>query len=99
VSANLVSAMRRKPQSVLRDVGRRIAEIRVSRGMTQEQFAEKVLRVSLKYLQRVEGGAENLTILSLAKLANRVRVSVRELFDSPVMEAPGRGRPRKQPRK
>jgi transcriptional regulator with XRE-family HTH domain len=42
-----------------------VAERRRAYGLTQEQLAEK-LDVSLKYLQRVEAGEENLTLLRWA---------------------------------
>lgn len=62
-------------------------------GMTQEQFAENVLGVSLKYLQRIEGGSENLTLISLVKLANTIRVEVAELFSTPATREVRTGRP------
>lgn len=81
-----------KPDRVIRDVGRRVAEGRMRRGLTQEQLAEEA-GVSLKYLQRVEAGKENLTVQSLVKLANLLRVEVIELFKRPRSARPGPGRP------
>lgn len=83
------------PRRVLGDVGRRVAELRVARGMTQEELAERVLECSTKYLQRLEAGRENLTIESLVALANRLRVKVQALFDPPASRLVRRGRPRK----
>ena len=51
----------------------------MSRGWTQEQFAER-LEVATRYVQSIEGGAENLTIETMAKLANMLRVRVATLF-------------------
>ena len=73
-------------------MGRRLAEVRVARGQTQEAAAAEA-GVSVKYLQRVEGGLENLTIHSLVKLANVYRVLVAELFVAPKSRAIHRGRP------
>jgi transcriptional regulator with XRE-family HTH domain len=70
-----------------------VAEIRIARGMTQEQFAEQVLRVSLKYCQAVEGGRENLTVMSLVRLANKIHVPVARLFDAPTTRRARPGRP------
>ena len=67
------------PKELRRRVGARIAELRVSRGWTQEQFAER-LEVATRYVQSIEGGAENLTIETMAKLANMLRVRVATLF-------------------
>lgn len=86
---------RQDPERVLRDIGRRVAEVRAEHDMTQERFAEDVLGVSLKYLQAVEAGRENLTVASLVKLANLAGVRVADLFTSPVTREVRRGRPRK----
>jgi len=65
--------------------------------MTQEEFAEQVLRVSLKYAQAVEAGRENLTVASMVKLANKLRVPVARLFDAPANRRVRPGRPPKNP--
>ncbi len=74
-----------------------MAEIRIGREMTQEQFAERVLGVSLKYCQAVEAGRENLTIISLVRLANKLRLPFARLFDAPASRQVLPGRPRKKP--
>ncbi len=79
------------PDRVVRQVGRRFAELRTAAGMTQDEYAE-LLGVSLKYLQRIERG-ENLTIRSLVKLTNGLGVSVLELFLPPRNMQRLRGRP------
>jgi transcriptional regulator with XRE-family HTH domain len=82
------------PYRVVRWVGGRVAEERRSLGLTQEELAER-LDVSLKYLQRLEAGQENLTVRSVVGLANALSVAPGELMQSP-REAPRRkpGRPR-----
>jgi transcriptional regulator with XRE-family HTH domain len=75
-----------------RDLGRRIAEVRAERGLTQEALAEKV-EVSVRYVQSVEGGRENLTVETLAKLGNTLRVAVAALFTVPATRKVKRGRP------
>ena len=86
-----------EPDRVLKDIGRRIAEIRSARGLTQEAFAEQILGVSLKYVQAIESGRENLGVASLVNLANRVGVRVIDLFAAPASRAVARGRPSKRP--
>jgi len=54
---------------LLREIGRRVASIRRERGWTQDRLATE-LAVSVKYVQRIEGGRENLTVRSLVKLAD-----------------------------
>jgi transcriptional regulator with XRE-family HTH domain len=81
------------PAKLRRDVGRRIAEARAERECTQEELAER-LGVTPRYVQSVEAGDENLTIESLAKIANALSARVRDLFDPPQTRAPRRSRPR-----
>jgi transcriptional regulator with XRE-family HTH domain len=77
------------------DFGRRVGEIRRARGWTQARLAER-WGVSLKYVERVEAGQENLTIESLALLAGVLRVQPDELLRPPLTRGRRRiGRPRK----
>ncbi|HJU23873.1 MAG TPA: helix-turn-helix transcriptional regulator [Casimicrobiaceae bacterium] len=72
-----------------------MAERRRAYGMTQEQLAEQ-LDVSIKYLQRLEAGDENLTIHSVVGIAN-----VLDVHPSYLLRPPRNARPRKpgRPRK
>lgn len=83
--------------ALVTQVGRRIAEVRGGRGLTQQQVAS-ALGVSTKYYQRIERGDENLTLESLARIAEVLEVAVQALFDVPRRAAPRRGRPRAQDR-
>lgn len=78
----------------MRDVGRRVAELRAARGWTQEALAERA-GVSLTYVRQVEGGGENLTIETICKFAALFSVDARELFDLPASREKKRGRPKK----
>jgi transcriptional regulator with XRE-family HTH domain len=77
----------------MRDVGRRVAELRAVRGWTQEAFAERA-EVSVGYVRQVEGGRENLTIATLCKLAAVLDADAADLFAAPSTSAQ-RGRPRR----
>lgn len=77
---------------LLRDFGRRLAELRAERGFTQERLAEKV-NLATRYLQAIEAGAENPTIRTLIHLAAALRVSVQALFEPPKSRAVRVGRP------
>lgn len=93
--------MHQDPDELKLIVGRRVAELRVQRRWTQEVLAEKA-QVSGRYVQFVEGGTQNLTIETLATLANALRVPVRDLFDRPrswKTERIPRSRYRKRPPK
>lgn len=80
------------PETVIRNVGRRVAELRAALGLTQDEFSAQV-GIGLKYLQRVEAGRENLTIESLVKLANHLNTRVTALFEPAQTQAGQRGRP------
>ncbi len=81
--------------SALSNIGRRIGEIRRSHGWTQEVMAEK-MRVSVGYLQSIEGGLENLTIRSLVRIANVLGATLADLVANPKSRGPRRtGRPKR----
>ncbi len=61
-------------------LGKRISQVRRDRGWTQENLAER-LGVSVRYLQAVEAGEENLTVDSLTQLALRLDLSIGDLVD------------------
>jgi len=77
---------------VLRRVGHRIAELRALRGWTQEEFAERI-GVSPQYVQAVEGGRENLTLRTLAALAEALRIHPAGLLFAPTTPRAKPGRP------
>ncbi|MFO0763045.1 MAG: helix-turn-helix transcriptional regulator [Byssovorax sp.] len=75
-------------------MGRKIAELRRGLGLTQEELAER-LRMSIKNLQRIERGLQNLTIRTLVRMATALGVKTAELFATPTSRVVKRGRPRK----
>jgi len=76
---------------VLRRFGRRIAELRVEKGLTQEQLAERA-KCSARYIQMVESGT-NLSIRTASGFAKVLRVELAELFTRPS------GKPTRMPRR
>lgn len=86
---------RENPAEIVRDVGRRIAEIRAGRDLTQEEAAER-LGLSVKGYQFIERGIQNLTIKTLVRIANALDVRTAELFAAPASREIRRGRPRKK---
>ena len=88
---------REDPERLVRNIGRRIAQIRRDRRtLSQEEFAE-ALACSVQWVSRVEGG-ENLTIHTLVRIANVLRVPVVSLFEAPAPE-PQKPRTSGRPRK
>jgi transcriptional regulator with XRE-family HTH domain len=81
-------------KGVLRDVGRRVAELRVARGLTQEALAER-LDVAARWVQAVEGGHENLTLGTLTAFANALKVSMAGFFEPPTAPKARPGRPKR----
>lgn len=84
------------PDEVVRNVGRRVAEVRKSLGLTQQDLAGE-LQVSTQWVSRVELGQENLTLVSLTRLANGLGVGPSDLLQAPMIRAatPRQGRPKK----
>ena len=59
--------------------GERLRQIRLSRRMTQEKFAE-TLDISVDFLSLVERGRNAPSFETLDKIAKRLKVPVAELF-------------------
>jgi len=79
---------------VLRTVGRRVAELRAKKSLTQAGLSELV-GVSLKYLQRIEAGRHDVGLQLTASLATALDVNIQELFRKPRAVEVKRGRPPK----
>lgn len=75
-------------------LGRRIAELRHARGMTQAEFAEK-MDWSLQYVSRVESGREHFRLTRLIEIANLLEVDLIDLLRPPKSLEVRRGRPPK----
>jgi transcriptional regulator with XRE-family HTH domain len=60
-------------------LGRRIAELRRARKLTQEQLAE-ALGCSVEFISLVERGVNAPSVASLADFAKVLKVEVKELF-------------------
>lgn len=83
-----------RPDLVLKDIGRKIAEFRRALGLTQEEAAER-LGMPLKNYQRVERGLQNLTVKTLVRVAAALEARAVDLFGEPASREVRRGRPRK----
>jgi transcriptional regulator with XRE-family HTH domain len=60
-------------------LGRRIAELRRRRNLTQEQLAERVGR-SVEFISLVERGINAPSVASLTDYARALKVEVKEFF-------------------
>ena len=63
-----------------RDFGNRLKAIRLDRELTQEQFAELV-GISVDFLSLIERGINAPSFDVLERMADRLDLQVRELFD------------------
>jgi transcriptional regulator with XRE-family HTH domain len=86
------------PNAAVRRVGKRIAEVRRAKGITQSAMAE-ALKCAVNNYQRIEYG-QNVTIKTLTRIANLLGVTVTDLVPPPQRkrrakrtEAEGRGEP------
>jgi len=64
---------------LLQKFGKRIAEVRKSKGMTQSQLAERV-SMSVVTIAYIETGKRWVRLATLDKIARALGVSVAELF-------------------
>ncbi len=56
------------PRGLLKRIGLRIAEIRIGKGWSRETCAAEI-GVGTRYLAKLEGGHQNMSILKLAHVA------------------------------
>lgn len=63
---------------LIKDIGRRLAEVRIGRRLTQEKLADQ-MGISVKYLQRLERG-RNMSLRTLVDFANRLKVGLADLL-------------------
>lgn len=60
-------------------IGKRIRELRLARGLSQEEFAAAA-QLGRSYAGRVERGEQNVSIQSLIQIALTLKVEVGEFF-------------------
>ena len=61
-------------------LGERIREIRKAKGMTQEQLVETI-GSNINNLSRIENGKKFMLAEKLVKIANALKVDIKDLFD------------------
>ncbi len=79
--------MRQAPPELIQVVARRIKAVRQARGLTQDAVAE-ALGIAVKNVQRLEAGRQNLTLKTLASVADVLDVEPHELLKAGVVSAP-----------
>lgn len=66
-------------QKLMRAFGKRVAEVRKSRGVTQQQLAEQV-NMSVVAIAYIETGKRWARLGTLNKIATSLKVDISELF-------------------
>lgn len=65
---------------VLKDFGKRIKELRINSGMTQEALATRA-DLDRSYVGAIERGEKNLSLVNIEKLANAMGIDLYYLFE------------------
>ena len=65
---------------LMRAFGKRVAELRRKRSMTQEQLAAKI-DTHVTTIAFIEGGTKFVRLSTLRKLAQALNVEIKELFE------------------
>jgi len=82
----------RKPEQVVKDIGRRIAELRVEKGWTQADLAE-ALGIAVQNVARMEQGRQDFRVRTLVRVAVTLGCEPGRLWDRPTTSRPRPGRP------
>ena len=83
-----------RARQIIKEIGRRIAELRCELGWSQAQLAD-ALGIALQNVQRMEQGRQNFTVHTLVTVAHELGCEPRVLWEAPTTNAPKRGRPPK----
>ena len=74
------SAVSKRPEVVVRALGKRIRQLRTTRGWSQEHLADEA-GMHRTYMWGIEQGMRNPSVRHLARVAEALGVPIRELFD------------------
>ncbi|EWM60130.1 helix-turn-helix domain-containing protein [Streptococcus thermophilus] len=62
------------------EFGKRVRELRMATGLSQEKFALKI-EMDRTYYASVESGKRNISLKNIEKIANGFDISIAQLFD------------------
>ncbi len=80
--------------TVIQNIGRRAAELRLKKHLTQDALADKA-GVTGGYIRQIEGVWKDMRVSTLCKIADMLGCKVTDLFQEPKRKQPGPGRPAK----
>lgn len=79
---NLSSKIGLNKQEVLKKVGKKIREIRVSKGLTQVELVAKMeITTDPNNISRLEAGRSNITLFTIYRLSEALEVPMKDLLD------------------
>lgn len=67
-------------KEILIKFGNRIRDIRMQRGLSQEQLAFKA-NLHRTYIGMIERAEKNITLLNIERIANALEISINDLFN------------------
>jgi len=70
---------------IRKTIGLRIKELRANASITQEELAFRA-ELDRTYINSVENGRRNISIINLEKIASALGVSIKEFFNSSQFE-------------
>jgi len=79
VCLNILFFMAKREE--LKEFGRRLRELRLQRGYSQEKLAE-IASLHRNYIGMIERGERNVTLLNIKKLARALGIEVSELLET-----------------
>ncbi len=68
-----------RDQKLMKAFGRRVAEVRKSRGVTQQELAERI-NMSVVAIAYIETGKRWARLSTLSKIAKTLKVNISDLF-------------------
>lgn len=69
-------------EELLKKVGSKIKEVRISKGLSQVELTAKMEQsTDPNNISRLEAGRNNLTIFTLARIAKALEVPMKDLID------------------
>ncbi len=87
------------PDKIIVNIGRRVAEMRLKLGLTQDALAERA-GVTGGYIRQIEGGWKNMRVSTLCRIADVLGCETADLFKTATLKKQTPGRPRQaQPKK
>ena len=84
-----------EPPKITENIGRRVAELRLKLGLTQDELAEKA-DVTGGYIRQIEGARKDMRVSTLCKIADMLDCDIKALFEPSKLKKPKAGRPRKK---